>query len=131
MRSPPEPGRDELIDLLNEEDNDPPFYELENILTEKELIEYEQIKIQSFKRRINTLDIDALRFLLANIIATTPHIEDNKHLIEYGLIDNEDDQKTIFETMLNKFTEDDMQKKIKLYKDRKITNQSCENLIFA
>lgn len=107
-----------LIDLLKGENKDPLCYELERILTENELEEYEQIKKQIFHQRINTLDINTLRFLLSNIIATTPHIEDNKYLIECGLINNEEDGNTMFNTMLNKFTETEIQNKINLYKDQ-------------
>lgn len=109
-------SKQELISLLKEKDNDPPYYELEYILTEKELDTYRQIKKQIFDQRIESLSIDTLRFLLSNIIRRTPHIEDNKYLIECGLIDNEDDENSAVEMMLNKFTEIDIQNKIKIYK---------------
>lgn len=93
------------------------------VKNEKELNEYEKIKRQLFNQRITSLNIRELRFLLSHIIMTTPHIEDNKHLIEFGLINNKDDENMVVEMMLNKFTETDIQNKIKLYKSKQSQNE--------
>lgn len=109
-------SKQDLIDLLKDGDNDPPCYELENILTQSEQHQYEEIKANVLRQRIESLNISDLRFLVAIII---PHIGDNKYFVEYGLINNDNDENLAFETMMDKFTETEIQKKIKLYKKHK------------
>jgi hypothetical protein len=120
-------SKQKLINLLSEGDNDPLHHELENLLTDPELKEYNKIRRHLFIQRIEGLKIDVLRFLLSNIILTQSNIEDNKYLIEHGLIDNEDDENTLVNMMLDKFTESELEEKVKIYEQRKLHDCQCQS----
>ena len=124
----------ELIDLIkNKNDSYPLYYELETVLTDKEVKIADNMFNDLLVKHIDQLDVKTLKFLLYNIIKTTPHIEDNKHLVELGLVNN-NDHDVVFYKLLNKFSEKELQEKIQEYKqhleycqnDYQIDNQDNE-----
>lgn len=108
-------SKQELIDLIkNKEDADPPYYELEHVLTLEEQKKASKMIDLELIARIEKLDINTLQFLLFRLIKTTPHIEDDKYLIEHELVDN-NDVDIVFNKLIDGFTEDELQNKIELY----------------
>lgn len=93
-----------------------PYWELENLLTYEEIKLGNEIKNNLLLNRINKLNSKELRFILYNIINTTPHIEDNKLLLEYQLVNNDDDCR-VTKKLLNKLTKIEIKHKILVTKN--------------